>query len=146
MFLSSIFVSQMLNMQAQADARILKSNDADNDELVAVMKEVRSLLKVKRDTHGHFSFEDGEECTHTPYSHTDYIPTDSSGRSYSLPQYWLPKAEYAFVIQIIKDIHMALYEGKQYGKIHLPTKEGYFYYSFEIHEYGEYNIYDKSSK
>lgn len=32
-------------MQAQADAQMLKSNDADNDELVAVMKEVRNVLK-----------------------------------------------------------------------------------------------------
>ena len=71
------------------------------------------------------------------------IPVDSDGVPYKRPQLRLPKAEYAHVMEEINTRYDTNFKGKRIGFIDLSTDEGYFSYRFEIHDYNEYNIFDK---
>ena len=44
----------------------------------------------------------------------------------------------------INDVYETKYKGKRSGSINLAGQNGYSCYWFEIHEYNEYNIYDKN--
>jgi len=72
-------------------------------------------------------------------------PTDSYGKPYKRPQYRLPKEEYAKVMSEINTKFDDMYSGKTQGwHITNPDKDSPAHvYIFEIHEFGEYNIFDK---
>lgn len=71
------------------------------------------------------------------------ISIDSNGVPYKRERLWLPKDEYAHVMREINTRYDTNFKGKRIGFIDLSTEKGYFSYRFEIHDYNEYNIFDK---
>lgn len=71
------------------------------------------------------------------------IPVDSYGIAYSRPRLELPKKEYGKVMHSINNKYESNYKGKSSGFISIAGNHGYSCYWFEIHDYNEYNIYDK---
>lgn len=132
--------------------QIEKAAANHDDEIVAVMKEVRNLLKnsekdftndslrgiIKyspdqpRDENGRFVSGDGS-------SESGGNASSGSDASYSRTALSLSKKEYGKVMHSINNVYEARYKGKQSGIIAI----GKAVYRFEIKEYNEYNIYSK---
>ncbi|MCD7812195.1 MAG: phage portal protein [Ruminococcus sp.] len=132
--------------------QISKAASNKDDEIVAIMKEVKKILQkdftnnekksiIKewdeddhpRDENGRFTSGGGNKN----------LPTDSKGNSYSYPTLKLSKKEYGKVMHSINDVYETRYKGKTHGSITMAGKGGYTTYYFEIRDYNEYNIYEK---
>lgn len=132
--------------------QIEKAYANQDDEIVAVMKEVRNLLKSSgkgftkdnirgiikynpdqpRDENGRFASENGS-------SESGGNEASSSDISYLRTALSLSKKEYGKVMHSINNVYEARYKGKRNGSIAI----GKAVYKFEIKEYNEYNIYLK---
>lgn len=132
--------------------QIEKAAANHDDEIVAVMKEVRNLLKSSekdftkdnfrdiikydpdqpRDENGRFTSTGGSSAS-------SGNKTSNSDISYSRTALSLSKKEYGKVMHSINNVYEARYKGKRNGSIAI----GKAVYKFEIKEYNEYNIYLK---
>lgn len=132
--------------------QIEKAYANQDDEIVAVMKEVRNLLKSSgkgftkdnirgiikynpdqpRDENGRFTSTGGSSAS-------SGNKTSNSDVSYSRTALSLSKKEYGKVMHSINNVYEARYKGKRNGSIAI----GKAVYKFEIKEYNEYNIYLK---
>ncbi len=111
-----------------------------------MLKEVRNLLKSdgKR---GIVKYNDNHDKANGQFASGDgdtALPTDSDGNPYKHPALRLPKKEYGKVTHSINDLYDTVYKGKSTAVIKLAMKKGYSMYKFEIHDFNEYNIYEKS--
>ncbi|MCD7727038.1 MAG: hypothetical protein LUH57_01665 [Ruminococcus sp.] len=121
--------------------QIAKAASNHDDEIVAVMKEVKKVLSK--------GLTSSENRSIINYS--DDQPRDESGRwtdgggsgtsssGFSCPTLQLSQKEYAKVMSEINTVYHARYAGKCEGAIYIDDYE----YLFEIKSYNEYNIYDK---
>ncbi len=87
-----------------------------------------------RDDHGRFASGGGSSVDSGAAN-----PSDSNGQSYKHQTLHLPKKEYGKVMHSINTVYDRKYAGKSTGYITLAKTT----YKFEIHEYNEYNIFDK---
>lgn len=102
-----------------------------------VKSDIIDNAEEKRYNHNH----DPRDGRFTSGAATAY--SNSGNSSFSRPTLTLPKQEYGKVIHSINEVYESRYKGKTEGYITLANDDGYYSYSFEIKEYGEYNIYEK---
>lgn len=138
---------------ASLQKQISKAAANHDDEIVAVMKEVRKLLKngLQNDSQCGIIKAEWNEDDHprdengrfTSGGGSDSQSSDTSGKSYSRPTLKLPKKEYAKVVSEINTNYYTKYAGKSRGLLKLATNKGYYCYKFEIFGFDDYNIFDK---
>lgn len=132
--------------------QIAKAAANHDDEIVAVMKEVRKLLKnglqntaecgiikAEWNEEDHPRDENGRFAS----SGSDSQASDNSEKSYSRPTLKLPKKEYAKVVSEINTNYHTKYESKSIGFLRVSTNKGYYCYHFEILGFDNYNIFNK---
>lgn len=143
---------EQLTMSLQQ--QIVKAANNKDDEIVAVMKEVKRILKrdFSNPAAGGIIEKDWDEDSHPRDDNGQFasgggsssnLPTDSEGRPYSRPALNLPKKEYGKVMHSINDLYETRYKGETHGIIKIAGKNGYTMYAFEIHDFNEYNIHHK---
>ncbi len=144
--------------------QIEKAAGNHDDEIVAVMKEVKKFLQNRltnetkeciikewdeeahpRDEKGRFAEGGGSSSdgsTDKSGSYSNEKRKDMDGNYFSQPTLQLPKAEYSKVCSEIST-NYSRYEGKRISVHCTATDEGVKSYYFENHGYGDYNIFDK---
>jgi len=156
----------MMAMQKQ----IAKAEGNHDDEIVAVMKEVRNLLekaseesiikaKYEESEHprgeaGRFAHKGGQpnggESSHDSgtgyaekYGFYNERKEDLNGNPYNRPTLKLPLDEYRKIQSEIAS-NSGLYHGKEEAAHFTSDEYGYHIYSFENRGYGDYNIFWKA--
>lgn len=137
------------------EKQIAKAAVNHDDEVVAVMKEVRALLQkgfTKDSEHGIIALGDWDESKHPRDENGRFTASGDSGEedasgsertSARYPTVKLSKREYAKVISEINTNYDSKYKGESKGHLNLATKQGYYCYRFEIFGFDDYNIYEK---
>ncbi len=140
-----------MSLQKQIE-KAYKNND---DEVVAVMKEVRSLLLKQ----GKAFTESLGNGTIKKEWEEDLHPRDENGRfsggcgsnehnsagnskPYEKPTLKLSKKEYGKVMHSINNVYYSRFKGKEKGYIAIGKNT----YRFEIRDFNEYNIYSKGER